>query len=501
MRVTFGFHTYIFPFHLNEARIKMLNHVIFMNLQKTLLLLTLRSLKVWKLKKKRTNILFTSLLPSLVVLSKSCKYSYISSSLRNVNNKTKNNDRNKKIAATLTNIKKVKRRASLNVFNATKPSTSASSMRMRHRSKSIQAFEREQRALDDDFFYELKRHKKKQHKKNDGDSTSLELPPPVCTCPYFGDKPCAMMKPIEVKIITTSSSNFLAPERTGSHIHHPKQQQQQNESNQFISNSSNSISNTPSTMSLPTVQSSLNRVHRKQSSTKCNAIVTWDSRHSYHRRGSNLNGSTRTTLLTPTQPKSNTINATPLRRSATLRNNNNSCIAMSNDENSTSVTRKIPSSPCILQRATTIRSHHSRNSSVISRNSARHGRIIRLEQKATKVLGVVFFTFVREIIELCGWNAWIHLFFLYIRSSFGHHFLYWIFFRPCVLIVNQISDKESSILWHGSDMRALASIQFFIHALTMCFAKLSKKFSCVNINVQIQFGVLRLSTTRIGSIK
>jgi 5-hydroxytryptamine receptor 2 len=284
----------------------------------------------------------------------------------------------------------------LNVYNATKPSTSASSsMRLRHRSKSIQVFEREQRALDDEFFYELKRHKKKQHKKNDGDSTSLELPPPVCTCPYFGDKPsCTMMKPIEVKIITTSSSNFLAPERASIHS-----KQQQNESNQFISISSNSISNTPSTVSLP-LQSSLNRVHRKQSYTKCNAIVTWDSRHSYHRRGSNLNGSTRTTLLAPTQPKSNLINPSPLRRSATLRhnnnnnNNNNNNIMMNSDENSTSVSKKIPSSPCILQRATTIRSHHSRNSSVISRNSARHGRIIRLEQKATKVLGVVFFTFV-----------------------------------------------------------------------------------------------------------
>jgi hypothetical protein len=312
-----------------------------------------------------------------------------SSSTRNVNNKTKNNDRNKKIAATLVNVKQAKRRASLNVFNATKPSTSASSMRLRHRSKSIQVFEREQRALDDEFFYELKRHKKKQHrKKNDSDSTSLELPPPVCTCPYFGDKPCAMMKPIEVKIITTSSSNFLAPER-GSSIH---SKQQQNESNQFISISSNSISNTPSTVSLP-VQSSLNRVHRKQSYTKCNAIVTWDSRHSYHRRGSNLNGSTRTTLLAPNQPKSNLINPSPLRRSATLRHNNNN---NNNDENNKSVIKKIPSSPCTLQRATTIRSHHSRNSSVISRNSARHGRIIRLEQKATKVLGVVFFTFVRE---------------------------------------------------------------------------------------------------------
>jgi len=57
-------------------------------------------------------------------------------------------------------------------------------------------------------------------------------------------------------------------------------------------------------------------------------------------------------------------------------------------------TRTTTSSPCMLQRQQTVRSHHSRNSSVISRNSSRHGRIIRLEQKATKVLGVVFFTFV-----------------------------------------------------------------------------------------------------------
>ena len=47
-----------------------------------------------------------------------------------------------------------------------------------------------------------------------------------------------------------------------------------------------------------------------------------------------------------------------------------------------------------LSRTNTVRSHHSRNSSVMSRTSSRHGRIIRLEQKATKVLGVVFFTFV-----------------------------------------------------------------------------------------------------------
>ncbi|XP_050432878.1 uncharacterized protein LOC126840910 isoform X2 [Adelges cooleyi] len=40
------------------------------------------------------------------------------------------------------------------------------------------------------------------------------------------------------------------------------------------------------------------------------------------------------------------------------------------------------------------RSDNASRSSVMIRNSYRHGRIIRLEQKATKVLGVVFFTFV-----------------------------------------------------------------------------------------------------------
>lgn len=87
-----------------------------------------------------------------------------------------------------------------------------------------------------------------------------------------------------------------------------------------------------------------------------------------------------------------------LRRSATLRQNGHGTGGKLVDRN------KNPSSPCLLQRYTaynsganmtrSVRSHHSRNSSVISRNSSRHGRIIRLEQKATKVLGVVFFTFV-----------------------------------------------------------------------------------------------------------
>lgn len=269
--------------------------------------------------------------------------------------------------------KPAKRRASLNVFN----SRNSSSMRLR-RSNSIQTLERDERGEDDEFPFdemsELKR--KKKRKMNDGDTTSLELPPP-CTCPYFGDKPCARAKPIEVKIITTSSSNFLAPDKS------------HQDSSQFMSISSNSVSNTTSTSSLPMAQNvSVKPRKFSYSSSKCNSVVTWDSRRN-QRRGSSMSGSIRTSLV-PSPHKSSLANASPLRRSVTLRNNNN---IVAGDEKNIA-TQKVPSSPCILQRTTTIRSHHSRNSSVISRNSSRHGRIIRLEQKATKVLGVVFFTFV-----------------------------------------------------------------------------------------------------------
>lgn len=257
-----------------------------------------------------------------------------------------------------------KRRASLNVFNG----RNSSSMRLR-RSNSIQTLERDGRGADDEFsLEEMKelRRKKRQQKHNEGDTTSLELPPP-CTCPYFGDKPCAMVKPIEVKIIATSSTNFLAPDKHNL-----------SDSNQFI--------NTTSTSSLPLTQTASTK--QRYTYSKCNSVVTWDSRR-YQRRGSSMSGSARTSLM-PSPHKPSLIAASPLRRSVTLRHNNT---INSSDEHSIAA-QKAPSSPCILQRSTTIRSHHSRNSSVISRNSSRHGRIIRLEQKATKVLGVVFFTFV-----------------------------------------------------------------------------------------------------------
>ncbi|CAK1548710.1 unnamed protein product [Leptosia nina] len=99
----------------------------------------------------------------------------------------------------------------------------------------------------------------------------------------------------------------------------------------------------------------------RRPSRGASSMVTWEEARRF-RRGSSFG--TRTTLSTP-------VRAIRSQRSINSR----------------------PQGPPTPQRQAP-RTHHSRNSSVISRNSSRHGRILRLEQKATKVLGVVFFTFV-----------------------------------------------------------------------------------------------------------
>ncbi|XP_033208961.1 D(2) dopamine receptor-like [Belonocnema kinseyi] len=105
------------------------------------------------------------------------------------------------------------------------------------------------------------------------------------------------------------------------------------------------------------------------------AVVTWKS----GRRGSSA-GTTKTSVASS--------RSVPLRRAATMRAHNYATNLASKSSTWTPYTAVINKSSGLL------RVSHSRNSSVISRNSSRHGRIIRLEQKATKVLGVVFFTFV-----------------------------------------------------------------------------------------------------------
>lgn len=196
-----------------------------------------------------------------------------------------------------------------------------------------------------------------------GSSGSFPLPP-SCTHPYFGDKLSPPKSAAEVKIaagdkmldVSGGKSPALSP-------------------------------------ALSPIKKSMLSKSRGSSgeSSPNNVMVTWESPRRSHRRGSSF-GNTKTTFLSSNQ-------RTPLllRRSATLRQNGHGMGGITLKDRG-----KNPSSPCLLQKynygnatnTRSVRSHHSRNSSVISRNSSRHGRIIRLEQKATKVLGVVFFTFV-----------------------------------------------------------------------------------------------------------
>ncbi|XP_055605172.1 dopamine receptor 4-like [Uranotaenia lowii] len=211
----------------------------------------------------------------------------------------------------------------------------------------------------------------------------LRLPPP-CKCPYFGEG-CSKqqyegIRQAEIKIVKTTS-NFSSISNFDTQVY----------SN--ISISSQPTQSTSSSLStLPaSVGSSIVSPNKKFNNLKSVSVVTWDSRR-HQRRGSSFGGARTSLLLTPTKPSASSVS---LRRSATLRHHKDisgSAVAVPGTEVRTP--KKNSSSPCLIQHQTNVRSHHSRNSSVISRNSSRHGRIIRLEQKATKVLGVVFFTFV-----------------------------------------------------------------------------------------------------------
>ncbi|XP_070143327.1 uncharacterized protein 5-HT2B isoform X2 [Drosophila kikkawai] len=265
----------------------------------------------------------------------------------------------------------------------------------------------------------------------DHPSEYLQLPS-VCTCPYFGDRPLQnCVKTAEVKIIssafrvttTTTTTTAVssspsemelllrsgggskkaltssvsagiagggsagsaggAPPSTGGSTLSPHSANQQGSSLTVQSDSSGYLA-APGTPCPG---------RRKLSISKTASVVTWDaSRH--RRRGSSFGGVRTSLLLTPTKTATASTSSTPLRRSATLRSHQNMNYQGGGECGGGGKTRTTTSSPCMLQRQQTVRSHHSRNSSVISRNSSRHGRIIRLEQKATKVLGVVFFTFV-----------------------------------------------------------------------------------------------------------
>jgi len=270
-------------------------------------------------------------------------------------------------------------------------------------------------------------------------SVSFPLPPP-CTCPYFGDasshnKSKNVPSPkSEVVIVSTRDEEKLKQRHLC--VSSPTNRADADES--YLKVETTSVgsgggvspgSNLPSPSSRRgTLFTNILRARHSSGGTSPvssvdgnvgsnSMVVTWDANSTssrMHRRGSSFGGggsnSVKTTLLTGysvfTSPTHHGNSRGPLlRRAATLRHHNGTSTKPSKSINADNT-----STPCLLMRygsgrgasnttsissrTGTIRSHHSRNSSVISRNSSRHGRIIRLEQKATKVLGVVFFTFV-----------------------------------------------------------------------------------------------------------
>ncbi|XP_043523504.1 octopamine receptor 1-like [Frieseomelitta varia] len=184
-----------------------------------------------------------------------------------------------------------------------------------------------------------------QRKPGDKQEVEITLPPP-CTCPYFGES-SKRPPPQPSSEIVIVSSDTMKP-ISGKNLEAA-----------FLGRSNSGRTLEPSR------------------SYELNSVVTWRG----GRRGSSL-GNTRTSLLMS--------RGAPIRRAATMRAHNGAA-SISSKQSSNS------SSPCPHRYSSggpPVRSHYSRTSSVVSRNSSRHGRIIRLEQKATKVLGVVFFTFV-----------------------------------------------------------------------------------------------------------
>ncbi|KAK0077366.1 hypothetical protein PV325_004030, partial [Microctonus aethiopoides] len=177
-----------------------------------------------------------------------------------------------------------------------------------------------------------------QNSQKINEKTNDVLFPPPCTCPYFGEssKPPSQNS-TEVVII---SSDSLKP--IGKNL-----------------NINSMEKNT--------------KIESPKNYESTNSVVTWRG----NRRGSSI-GSTRT-LLAPSCPM-------PLRRAVTMKAHNGAATLSSKSNSSSSCLFKYSGGQ--------VRTHHSRNSSVISRNSSGRGQVIRLEQKATKVLGVVFFTFV-----------------------------------------------------------------------------------------------------------
>lgn len=219
------------------------------------------------------------------------------------------------------------------------------------------------------------------HTTSTGNSREYLQLPNICTCPYFGnsrsnDRTKTSEQPAQIKIA----------------------------SNQMEVTSSSMATATATTMadyypSYPLIMNDVKYQNDEDFKYKSSTLVTWNAKQNYVCKRSSLTGGVCTTTLLPSSPtrlpsvKSNSgsfrLSPAPARTC-----NHKSQVNNLPTSQKSQVMKGLLTPPSLWQRNQIVRSYNSRNSSIISRNSGRHGRIIRLEQKATKVLGVVFFTFV-----------------------------------------------------------------------------------------------------------
>ncbi len=140
-----------------------------------------------------------------------------------------------------------------------------------------------------DGFPKQKEYKNKNNEKFKNQLSkkeALDLVPPPCTCPYFGDMPHHnTLKPAEVKIITTSRS-FRS---TSSSLHDTTVHSLSISDSTSMSIATATTSTSPSKSSLQLLPVPPTPPIRKHSYSKSNSVVTWDTKRN-QRRGSSFGG-------------------------------------------------------------------------------------------------------------------------------------------------------------------------------------------------------------------
>lgn len=180
-------------------------------------------------------------------------------------------------------IRLKKRRASHATWNADLNEPETPTNNYRKRFNSLPRLESSNDGIKEK---EYKNKNNEKFKNQLNKKEALDLVPPPCTCPYFGDTPNqSALKPAEVKIITTSRS-FRS---TSSSLHDTTVNSLSISDSTSMSIATATTSTSPSKSSLQLLPVPPTPPIRKHSYSKSNSVVTWDTKRN-QRRGSSFGG-------------------------------------------------------------------------------------------------------------------------------------------------------------------------------------------------------------------